>query len=472
MLVDYGQGGSNEFRDKKTYVSNSNRSQNICVIKAGGSFLDNIESYLSIANYTKRKAEDYDKIIIVPSAMKDVTNILVSGYNDNKKSIEKLREKYEPIIKSLGTECKNQFDHYFINLSKISDMDEFVVQGERHSGTLMNYFLRELGLESNFITGYDAGIILDRHGSVMEESIGNICKHLPESKIVVLSGFEGREKGYKRIKMGDRNINDGIATACACSFGPNAVTEILRGTDYILSVNPAFNITGKAVRNLSYHEATGLSRAGAEFLHPSAMIFGKKYGNKIYVKSPKSEGTLISDKSDSTIEKPVIAMDIEKYIVLSVANELMDTKAFRGTLEQVLLLLYEFSEFNVLDLGTQMNSFSISLKQDKKNENNDRSHLIKEKVEKYLINTDKKSVVSMRPVYGITFVGDAMQNRYGTLGQLAGIAGKNKLSITMPSQGDEKITHPFITFYFEKDIAEKAANVFASELDLKSKNNE
>src|SRR3989338_2307418 len=109
----------------------------------------------------------------------------------------------------------------------------------------------------------------------MEESIANISKKIPASKIFVLSGFEGCEKGYKKIKMGDRNINDGIATACACSFGSKAVTEILKDVDYVLSINPIFNMTGKVVKNLSYDEATGLSRAGAEFLHTSAMIFSK-----------------------------------------------------------------------------------------------------------------------------------------------------------------------------------------------------
>ena len=92
--------------------SGSYRDEKVLVIKAGGSIFPDLNGYLNLAKYvsTMKQRGGYQKIIIVPSAMQNVTNILKNGFDSKDKTIQTLRQKYEPILDCVGDEYRKKVE--------------------------------------------------------------------------------------------------------------------------------------------------------------------------------------------------------------------------------------------------------------------------------------------------------------------------------------------------------------------------
>ena len=311
----------------------------IIIPKYGGSILRDSDSFRRVAEYQMKKGP-----LAVVSAVNGVTNTLKELYE--KKDVQrlaKLMDMYLGILKPLPPEiyenAKKELERdfgqgsdpgYLHKYMEAGAADAFIGSGECHSAVILDAFIKSLGGNSEFISGYDAGFIFDDHGWIAVNN--NHGQHdavemkLKEGKIIVLGGYLGKHYKTGQLKAGARNINDAIPLHLA---GESDAVEIIKDVPAILRVPKSlgefeFGDYGP-LKNLSYGETMKMSLRGSPVVHPNAIILAQKKGIPIAVKDMESAGTLITNKSQTTAEKPFAAIVPEDAIMMTVEDSIMGT---------------------------------------------------------------------------------------------------------------------------------------------------
>ncbi|HPW65087.1 MAG TPA: aspartate kinase, partial [Candidatus Omnitrophota bacterium] len=137
----------------------------LIVQKYGGSSVANAEKILRVAQRIVRTRKAGNKVVVVVSAMGDMTDDLIT-----------LADKIN----------KNP---------KEREMDMLLATGEQVSIALLAMAIHKLGYEAVSFTGPQVGIITDTFHSkahIQDISPGRIRKALSAGKIVIVAGFQGQ----------------------------------------------------------------------------------------------------------------------------------------------------------------------------------------------------------------------------------------------------------------------------------------
>lgn len=247
----------------------------ILVQKYGGSSLSTSDKIKTIAEKIIKKFENYDKMIIVVSAMGKTTDELTRLAGEISKT-------------------KNP-----------REMDMLLTTGEQITASLMSIALNDKGIKSKSINAHHAGITTNESYTkaiIQEFDKNKIEKHLENNDILVLTGFQGITDNGDFTTLG-RGGSDTSAVAVASIFDTEC--EIFSDFAGIYTVDPKVYPKAKKISYISYDEMLEMSKLGANVLHSRAVELAKKYNTKIYCGASFSEekGSVIMDVG---FESPVV----------------------------------------------------------------------------------------------------------------------------------------------------------------------
>ncbi|WP_338601511.1 aspartate kinase [Sulfolobus tengchongensis] len=294
----------------------------VLIVKIGGSIQKDERDYELIVKKIKDFSKRKDKILVVTSAIKNVTNDLISATLNTDNSPNIVTEIYERHIKLLSklTDGK-EFENAFKDLSRLSDelfrvawsirvLDEVTPRvkdyilsfGERMSTILLSAILRSNGIEAEgiitppFITDdnySEANVIEEDSKKEISSILGNV-----KANVVVLPGFIGRTKEGKYTTLG-RGGSDYTATLLGKLIDSKEV-RLVTEVPGIMTGDPKKFKNAKTINRLSLEEAIELSQLGAKRLHPRTFdpVFGSDM--KVIVESLYEDGfTMINGQCEN-----------------------------------------------------------------------------------------------------------------------------------------------------------------------------
>lgn len=246
-------------------------------MKFGGASVASSAQFAHIAQIIGKRAEDFERLVVVVSAMGDTTDELL-----------KLA--------------------YTVNPSPPKrELDMLVTVGERISCSLLAMALEKIGLASLSFTGSQSGIITcDRHtdARVIEVRPSRLIPHIEKGKVVVVAGFQGVSKGGEITTLG-RGGSDTTAVALGVALGAKHV-EFFKDVPGIYEEDPKINPSARLLNTLSYEAALDLMRkSGHQVLHERSIALAQKNHLPLHVlcfhealKEKGERGTVIGHTRD------------------------------------------------------------------------------------------------------------------------------------------------------------------------------
>ncbi len=268
----------------------------LVVLKFGGTSLKNISRDSQFLNHIKKHAHKGKQIVVVVSAIGRMgdpysTDTLI-------KQLENINSQIDPKKKDFIMSC-----------------------GEIISAAIVSHLLESIGLPSEPLMGFQAGILTDKEfnsGKILEININKTIKLLDEGKVVVVTGFQGITKEQEITTLG-RGGSDTTAVALGAYLDADEV-YIYTDVPGVALMDPVIVPNTKYLEKISYKDMYNLASYGASVIHPRAVFTGMKYNVPIRVLSTfeNSEGTLISKEDSQQIIKgfAVKTMDDKKLISL------------------------------------------------------------------------------------------------------------------------------------------------------------
>lgn len=189
------------------------------------------------------------------------------------------------------------------------ETDVLLATGEQITIALFSMAVKDMGGEAVSMTGYQAGIITDRHyGRARINWIETlpIMEKLHEGKIVVVAGFQGHDDAGNITTLG-RGGSDTTAVALAAALGAQ-VCEIYTDVEGVFTTDPNIYSKARKLSRISYEEMLEMASMGAKVLHIRSVEFGMKYNVPLLVLSSFTDapGTLVT-KEDDEMEKVVVS---------------------------------------------------------------------------------------------------------------------------------------------------------------------
>jgi aspartate kinase len=259
------------------------------VVKIGGSIQKDENDYQLIIEKIRKYAER-DKLIVVTSAIKGVTNDLIQVAASTEKSVEIASNIYDKHIKLLGKITDGiEFERAFRDISKLADelfrvawsirvlgevtprtRDYILSFGERMAVITLSSILRSKGIkawgipEPPFITDSnfgDSNILIQESEERLKKLLSNV-----DYSVIVFPGFIGTTWDGKITTLG-RGGSDYSATSIAKVLGINKV-KLITEVPGIMTGDPRKFQNAKSIQRLSLEEAIELAQLGAKRLHP------------------------------------------------------------------------------------------------------------------------------------------------------------------------------------------------------------
>ncbi|AWR97774.1 aspartate kinase [Acidianus sulfidivorans JP7] len=259
------------------------------IIKIGGSIQKDSKDYELIAEKIEKYAEKEDKVIVVTSAIKGVTNDLITATENRELATEIVTNIYDRHLKILSKLAEGQeFENGFKQISKLVDelykiawsirvLDEITPRvkdyvlsfGERMASILLAQILKSRKLDASEYP--DALLITDENfgeANIIEESSKIQLNQIlnKKEKIIVVPGFIGKSTTEKYTTLG-RGGSDFTATLLGKLLNVNQV-RLITEVPGIMTADPRKFNNAKTIKRLSLEEAIELSQMGAKRLHP------------------------------------------------------------------------------------------------------------------------------------------------------------------------------------------------------------
>ncbi len=249
------------------------------VMKFGGASVATPQHFGKIADIILERAKQFEKIVVVVSAMGDTTNHLIALANEV--NTDPPRREY----------------------------DMLVTVGERISIALLAMAIAKKGGNAVSFTGSQSGIITcDRHSDarIVDIKPYRILKDLDLGKVVIVAGFQGVSLKGEITTLG-RGGSDTTAVGLACALNASHV-EFFKDVPGIFNVDPKKNQDAVLFEKLSYDHALDIVSKGARILHQRSLLLAKQNGMPLHICSFKDDGekigTIIHELTTLRLTKP------------------------------------------------------------------------------------------------------------------------------------------------------------------------
>lgn len=241
------------------------------IMKFGGASLETPAHFEHIAALIIEKLFEYSRIVIVVSAMRGMTDHLIS-----------LAKAVHP------------------NPPK-REYDMLVSAGERISIALLAMALSLKGREAVSFTGSQSGIITcteHAEAKILDVRPDRLQHALNAGKIVIVAGFQG-VSNQKEITTLGRGGSDTTAVALGVALKAEKV-EFYKDVPGIFTKDPKIDTSASHAPVLSFDEAIDIiEKTGGKVLHPRAIRLAKKNNLPLYVLSfleNSTNGTRIAEE--------------------------------------------------------------------------------------------------------------------------------------------------------------------------------
>ena len=458
--------------------------------KNGGGQFRGPEGYKQSAEYQIELFNEGISPVAVVSAPYGLTDKLIEaeepfypGEVSIKDISDNIREISEPVIKELGSvnghDAERDIEAEIKDLRELlegrSDSDKYRThaKGERISGILLKYNIREQGFDAVWFDGYDMirasplGEILP--GTFFEIIPNALNGHLNPRlyRIPIVCGFGAREIGTDRYIQLGRNSSDYTGAAVAKAMNADRY-EIIK-EEVVFRADPKFlreAYGGKIseelekilkLSKLSYSEGVELTSKGAKVVHPMAIDLCEEAGIPIHVKTlgKNSECTVIGKESETSKNNPVAALYVSTIPVISVKDRKMATPEGRGYLSDTSRILAN-QDVDVINTSDSSTSLSLIVSKDENN-----GFPIETIMDGMLgeIGRHPSGIIQDEVGY-ICIVGEGMKDRPGTTSRMLDVLKKKGISIRAISQCDEHADTPAINISISPEYINAAIREF------------
>ena len=269
----------------------------LVVQKFGGSSVATIEKIKNVASRVMNERDQGNQVVVVVSAMGDLTDDLISLADQTGKSLPE------------------------------REMDMLLTTGEQQSAALLTMTLHNLGCPAISLTGWQCGIMTDpvhsraRIAGIKPE---RIKKELEEGKVVVVAGFQGISPGGDLTTLG-RGGSDTTAVALAAVLEAD-VCDIYTDVDGVYTADPRMVKEARKLDVISYDEMLELASLGAGVLQPRAVEFAMHYDVTVQVRSSFNlvPGTLVVEvgkmESDRVVSGVAHDLNVAKVALFDVPD--------------------------------------------------------------------------------------------------------------------------------------------------------
>ena len=400
----------------------------LIVLKFGGTSVGSIKKINYVAKIIKKYHNKNNKLIVVSSAMRGVTNDLIK----KSKQISKNFDKFE--------------------------YDVLLSSGEQIACALLSGALLKIGLKSRSWLSWQIPIITKgdhKSSRIISINKKEILKYVNSGGIPIITGFQGISNNRRITTLG-RGGSDATAISIAKFFSADDCF-IYTDVSGVYTTDPKLNSKAKKIKKISYEEMLEMASLGAKIMQPISLQDAMINDIDINVRSTfiNSNGTKISNNQQLFNKNPITGIAFTKNEAKITLIGVMDRP---GTAASIFKPLAD-NQINV-DMVVQTSSpdggqtditFTI-IKDDIKNcikilkENKKISY-------KKIIHDDKVSKVSI--------VGAGMIATPGVTYRMFQALAKKKINIMVISTSEIKIS----VLINQKNI-KKAIRVLHKEFDL------
>ena len=255
------------------------------VLKFGGTSIGTIEKIKKVANIIKKKFSEGNEIIVVVSAMSDVTDEL----------------------KAKSVSISNNFDN--------KELDVLFSSGEQVSCSLLAGALIDLGVKARSWLGWQIPIVTNDNytsSQIIKIETDEILNFISKKGVAVIAGFQGISKELRITTLG-RGGSDLSAVTVAKFFKTDSC-EIYTDVEGILTTDPSINEKAKKIDKISYEEMLEMASLGAKVMQPIAVQASMIDNIPVHVRSTFSNksGTKIVSDEDINHEKAVTGIAYSK----------------------------------------------------------------------------------------------------------------------------------------------------------------
>ena len=363
------------------------------VMKFGGSSVASAERIKNVADRVKGNGRGH-QVVVVCSAMGDVTDELLALCADASKGLEKpveerlasIREMHLAALtaavsdKAVRRQVLGMLNGTLGQLEKLvrgstvlgeltpRSKDAIVSCGERLSNPIVMGALIERGMKAVFLTGGEAGIMTDdRFGDatpLMEVTKFQVREKLApllaEGKTPVVTGYIGATQSGDTTTLG-RGGSDFTGTIIAAAIDADEVW-IWSDVDGLMTADPRMVPNAQVLREISYEEAGEMAVFGAKALHPRTLEPVAEKGIPVRFRNtfkPADQGTVVKRNPKLYSKNVVKAVALVKEVaVITVAGASMVGKP--GSAARIFEVMGR-SGINVLMISQSVSESNISM---------------------------------------------------------------------------------------------------------------
>ena len=453
------------------------------VIKYGGTSISATKDIRAIAKNLNELSKK-NQIVVVCSATSGTTDDLIeiseSIKKENKSKAEQLASKITNRHKQLAKQTikksdirkklLSKFDEDFNELVALIDgmvllgevtprtMDYLFSFGERLSIKLVSSAINDSGIKSVPLTGKEVGIVTDSNFGESKPLIDTTRLRVSKTvdalfskkTIPVVGGFVGADQ-HGHVTTFGRGGSDYSATIVGSCIKADEIW-LMSDVDGLMTADPKIVKNAKLLKEVSYIEAIEMALFGAKQIHPRTFepLITKKIPMKIRSSfNIKNEGTLVSASTSSAVKNTVKCVSNVRN------NGLIDIQGGSmvgtpGTAAKIFATLAK-AGINVMMISQNPSESSITIVV--KNADLDKavSALEMELLGKIIKKLDVTTDVAI-----IALIGSGMRGTVGVASKVFGAIEKNKVNVSMITQGSSELNLAFVVKNSDTNTAVRA----------------
>ena len=449
-------------------------------MKYGGTSISATKDIQTISKHLNSLSKN-NQIVVVCSATSGTTDDLIeisqSIKKENKSKAEQLAAKIINRHKQLATQTikksdlrkklLEKFDQDFTELVALIDgmvllgevtprtMDYLFSFGERLSIKLISSAINDSGKKSIPLTGKEVGIVTDSNFGESKPLIDTTRLRVSKTvdalfskkTIPVVGGFVGADQ-HGHVTTFGRGGSDYSATIIGSCIKADEIW-LMSDVDGLMTADPKIVKNAKLLKEVSYVEAIEMALFGAKQIHPRTFepLLSKKIPIKIRNSfSTNNEGTLVSASPSTSVKNTV------KCVSNIRNNGLIDIRGGSmvgtpGTAAKIFETLAK-AEINVMMISQNPSESSITIVV--KNTDLDKAVGV---LEMNLLGKIIKKLEITTGVSIIALIGSGMRGTVGVASKVFGAIEKNKVNVSMITQGSSELNLAFVVKNSDADLA-------------------
>ena len=453
------------------------------VVKHGGTSISTAKNIQAVAKHINLLSKKH-KLAVVCSAVSETTDDLLeiseSIKKENKskagqlasKIINRHKQLAKKTIKKTDVRKKllAKLDEDFAELIALIDgmvllgevtprsMDYLISFGERLSIKIVSSAINDLNKKAVPLTGKEVGIVTDSNFGESKPLIDTtrlrIIKTVDElfakKTIPVVGGFAGGDQ-HGHVTTFGRGGSDYSATIIGSCMKADEIW-LMSDVDGLMTADPKIVKNAKVLKEVSYVEAIEMALFGAKQIHPRTFepLLPKKIPMRIRSSfNVKNEGTLVTVSPSSSAKNTVKCVSNVKN------NGLIDIRGGSmvgtpGTAAEIFATLAKFG-INVMMISQNPSESSITIVVKKTDLDTAVSVLEMELLGKIIKKLEVTTDVSI-----IALIGSGMRGTVGVASKVFGAIEKNKVNVSMITQGSSELNLAFVVKNSDTATAVKA----------------